>query len=127
MELNLNGADVLRPGDKGYNGDNEGAYVVKSATSVGIDLVHEDTGERINKMSHLESYEQDWGWFRDLDPGQRYRSGAADGGATYGRVGVVVPTPKGADPKRTWIRWEGNVLSNGYPEGHHVLECLQEV
>lgn len=65
MELNLTGPDALAKGDKGYNGDTEGAYVVEAVTSVGIDLVHETTGDRINKMSHRESYEQDWRWFRD--------------------------------------------------------------
>lgn len=65
MELNLNGTDVLQPGDKGYNGDTDGAYLVEAATSVGIDLRHEVTGELIAKMSHRESYDQDWRWFRD--------------------------------------------------------------
>ena len=65
MELNLNGPDTLAKGDKGYNGDTEGAYVVTYVTSVGIDLRHELTGVTILKMSHRESYEQDWRWFRD--------------------------------------------------------------
>lgn len=65
MELNLNGPDALQIGDKGYNGDTEGAYVVKYVSRVGIDLVHEVTGQRMNKLSQRESYSQDWRWFRD--------------------------------------------------------------
>lgn len=65
MKLDLNGVDCLRVGDKGYNGDTEGAYVVEFVSTVGIDLVHEVTGARILKMGHRESYEQDWAWFRD--------------------------------------------------------------
>lgn len=67
MELNLNGPDALAVGDKGYNGDTEGAYVVTYVSSVGIDLRHEVTGETINKLSHRESYEQDWRWFREAE------------------------------------------------------------
>lgn len=63
MELNLNGADALKLGDKGYNGDTEGTYVVAHLEEDWIGLEHPTTGR--TTINRTESLEQDWRWFRD--------------------------------------------------------------
>jgi hypothetical protein len=40
------------------------------------------------------------------------------------RFGTVAE-PVGATPNRVYVRWDGNVLSNGYPLGGDVAESLR--
>jgi hypothetical protein len=61
--------------------------------------------------------------------GQRVQMGLGSH-PLYGVRGRVVKEPlraKNDSRPRTWIRWDGNVLSNGYLEGDAVLEALVKV
>lgn len=44
-------------------------------------------------------------------------------GDTQGRFGTVMD-PKGGMPNRIYIRWDGNVLANGYPIDGNVASGL---
>lgn len=53
----------IKLGDKGYNGDTDGAYVVTKLGEGWIGTTHQTTGRLA--VSLEEAAEQDWRWFRD--------------------------------------------------------------
>lgn len=67
----------LRIGDKGYNGDTEGAYVVTKLGEGWIGTTHPVTGRLA--VSHEEAAGQDWRWFRDAEINPRSIAKALNG------------------------------------------------
>ncbi len=67
MELDLrtgNIQEMLKAGDKGYNGDTEGAYRVSAVGTRFVSMRHTETDDLL-RIEHAEAREQDWRWFRD--------------------------------------------------------------
>lgn len=62
MEIDF---DRVKPGDKGYEGDVDGAWIVEGVTPNGVDLRHESGEWDPKRINWIAAAEPDWRWFRD--------------------------------------------------------------
>lgn len=103
----------IRLGDVGYYADVTTPRPVVAIAYGQIEL--HANGRPNDRITAAEAADQNWLWYREILPvGTKWRNG--QDGPHYGRNGVVVPTPLRGESMspRIWIRWEGNILANGY-------------